>query len=54
MEKKINYRGLFAAGFTFFSAGIALWISLGPPGIGLFGLGLVMMAVGLSHRDEWD
>lgn len=54
MEKKTNYKGLFWAGFTFMAAGIALSITLGPVGIGLVGVGIAMMAVGLSKRDQWD
>jgi hypothetical protein len=54
MERKINYKGLFWAGFTFLASGVALSISLGPVGIGLIGVGIAMMAVGLSQRDTWD
>jgi hypothetical protein len=54
MEKNINYKGLFAAGGTFLAAGVALMISLGPVGVGLIGIGLVMMAVGLVNRQKWD
>lgn len=54
MEKKINYKGLFGAGFTFMASGIPLSIAVGPVGIGLLGVGIAMMAVGLSQREKWD
>ena len=54
MEKNTNYRDLFAAGTTFLASGVVLMITVGPAGIGLMGVGLVMMAVGLSNRDQWN
>jgi len=54
MEKKINYRGLFIAGITFLCSGVVLMITLGPIGISLLAVGMLMMAIGLSHREEWE
>ena len=54
MDRNINYKGLFWAGFTFLGAGIALSIAVGPVGIALLGTGIAMMAIGLSQRDQWD
>lgn len=54
MDRKINYKGIFWAGFTFTASGIVLSIVSSPVGISILGIGIVLMAVGLSHRDKWD
>ncbi len=54
METNINYRGLFAAGCTFLASGVVLMTTIGPVGIALMGVGLVMMAVGLANREKWN
>jgi hypothetical protein len=53
MEKETNYRAIFSVGIVFLCSGTAIMIASGPAGIGLLGIGLVFMAVGLSHRDQW-
>ena len=54
MDKNINYKGIFWAGCAFMVSGIALSVTLGPVGVGILGVGIAMMAIGLSQRDTWD
>jgi uncharacterized membrane protein HdeD (DUF308 family) len=54
MKKEINYRALFFSGLAFISSGVALMITLGPVGFALIAVGIVMIAGGLSHREEWE
>jgi hypothetical protein len=54
MERKINYKGIFWAGFVFLAAGVPLSIVLGPVGIAILGTGIGLMAIGLSQRDKWN
>ena len=54
MERKINYKGIFWAGFALMASGVVMTMTLGPAGIAILGSGIGLMAVGLAHRDEWD
>lgn len=54
MKRKTNYRAMFFSGIAFMGAGVALSVSIGAVGISLIGLGVIFMAVGLSHKDEWE
>ena len=54
MDKNINYKGIFWAGFTIMVSGVVMTMTLGPVGIAILGSGNGLMAVGLAHRDEWD
>jgi hypothetical protein len=54
MDKNINYKGIFWAGCAFIASGVALSLTLGPVGVGILGVGIAMMAIGLSQRDTWD
>ncbi|GAH65710.1 unnamed protein product, partial [marine sediment metagenome] len=43
MSKSTNYKAIFFSGLTFVGAGVALWITLGPVGFALIGVGIAMM-----------
>jgi hypothetical protein len=54
MEGKINYKGIFWAGFVFMVSGVVMIIALGPVGIAILGTGIGLMAIGLSQRGKWE
>jgi hypothetical protein len=52
-KKDTDYKKMFQMGVIFFAVGITLFTTIGPAGIGIFGLGAIMMFVGGQHKDEW-
>jgi hypothetical protein len=52
-KKETDYKALYGLGFIFMMSGIALLISIGVAGIGIFALGLIFFLEGLSKKDKW-
>lgn len=48
-----DYRVFFILGICFLPIGIVFMITVSPGFIGFFGLGVIYMIIGLSHRDKW-
>ena len=53
-ECKTDYYALFVLGICFLPIGTGTALALGNPGMmGMTALGVIYMAMGLSHREEW-
>lgn len=49
-----DYRAIFIMGIAFAPMGIPLWIATRNPGmLGISALGIIYIAIGLQHKDEW-
>ena len=48
-----DYRVFFILGICFLPIGIVFMITVSSGFIGFFGLGVIYIIIGLSHRDKW-
>jgi hypothetical protein len=48
-----DYRAFFIFGICLLPMGTVFMTTVNPGFIGFFGLGIIYMIIGLSHRDKW-
>jgi phosphotransferase system glucose/maltose/N-acetylglucosamine-specific IIC component len=48
-----DYRAIFILGVIFAGSGSAMISTSGISSMGMFGLGLIYMAIGIANRDKW-
>ena len=51
---KINYKAFFILGMNFIPIGVVFMIVVSPAFISFLAIGLCYIAIGMSHKDEWD
>ena len=52
-KKSPRYLSLFIMGFIWFPFGLIFMQSSYPIGFTFFGIGLIYLVIGLTHKDQW-
>ena len=52
-KRETDYQALYGVGLIFMMSGVALSLTVGAAGIGLFVLGLIFFVSGASNKDKW-